>query len=144
MLLHSEDVLRPNRSARLAAHLRAAKLDRELIAGADPAVSPQLAARAAQLTARPMRAAIADGLQRLMAGARGCAGRYQAPVAHRAINANAAELADLAETLRSDALLYAQGLAILHELVADGTGPAYGPGEGQALARRLTEARAAL
>ncbi len=144
MLVHTEDVLKPSRSARLAAHLRAAKLDRELIAGGDPAASPQLAARAAQLTARPVRDAIADGLQRLLAGARGRRGRYQVPMANRAINANAAELSELAEMLRSDALLYAQGLAILHELVVDGTGPAYGPGDGQALARRLSEARAAL
>ncbi len=144
MLVHAEELLRPSRGTRLAARLHATRLDRELIEGADPSSSPQLAARAVQLTARPMRAAIADGLQQLLEAANGCGGRSQVPVASGAISANGAELADLADLVRSDAALYAQGLAILHELVADGTGPAYPPGGAEALARTLAEARAEL
>ncbi len=144
MLMHAEDVLNPSRVARLAARLHATKLDRELIEGADPSTSQQLAARAAQLTSRPTRNAIADGLERLLRGASGYGTRTQVPVARRAVNANAAERADLADVVRSDAVLYAQGLAILREMVADGAGPAYLAGAAEPLTRALASARAAL
>jgi RecA/RadA recombinase len=144
MLIDAEHVLRPSRGSRLAARVRATKLDRELIEGVDPATSPRLAARAAQLTARPMRAEIANGLQRLLLSAGQAADRIHVRPASRAVRANAPDLEELVELLRGDRLLYAQGLAMLHDLVVDGTGPAYNPGADEPLAQRLREARAAL
>lgn len=144
MLIDAQDVLRPSRGARLAARVRAGTLDRKLIEGADPATSPQLAARAGQLTAPAMRAEIAAALQRLVASAEGGATRLQAPTARHAIKANGTELTALAELLRSGRPLYARGLAMLHELVVDGTGPAYGLSGAGALNQRLRAAREAL
>ena len=52
----------PGPRARLLARLRARSLDEGLLAGFDPAGSPQLAARALALTSPRSRAALADGL----------------------------------------------------------------------------------
>ncbi len=134
---------RPGRLARVAAHARAGSLDRALIAGADPARSPQLAARAALLTAPRTRALIAGGLEGLVQAARGPRGRWSAVSAGAPLLASAAELLELAALLRGDAPLYARGVAMLDELLTDGTGPAY-HGERDQLARVLREARAAL
>ncbi len=134
---------RPGRLARLAARARAGSLDRALIAGADPARSPQLSARAALLTSPRTRTAIAGGLERLVEAARGPRGRWCAVSAGAPLLASAAELLELAELLRGRAPLYARGVAMLNELISDGTGPAY-HGERDELARVLREARSAL
>jgi len=128
------------RLACLTARVRSHSLDRELGAGADPASSPRLAARAAQLTSPGTRAAVADGLERLLSAARGPQRRWSALSRHRQLLANAAELQDLAALLRGDTPLYARGIAILNQLLTDGTSPAY-HGDDEALALQLGEAR---
>jgi hypothetical protein len=129
--------------ARVASRVRSGSLDRALIAGADPAASPQLVARAARLTSPRFRALIADGLERLLQAAQGPPSRWRALSRRDSVLANASELRDLAALLRGDSPLYARGIAILSGLLSDGTGPAY-LGHGEALARELHEARAAM
>jgi hypothetical protein len=135
--------LKPGRAARLTARVRAGALDRALIAGADPASCPQLAARATSLTSRRFRASIADGLERLPLVAEGHTRRWWAAARRGAVLANAGELGDLAALLRGGSLVYARGIAILGELLSDGTGPAY-LGEADELAQELHRARIAL
>jgi hypothetical protein len=134
---------RPGRLARVAARLRSRPLDRALIDGADPAASPQLAARAAQLTAPPARRAVADALERLTSAPD--SGRRWAAMPHRrAVAANAPEMCELASLLRTPVPLYARGIAMLRSLVTDGAGPAYTDKVGQDLALALDDARAAI
>lgn len=123
--------------------MRSQSLDRALIAGADPSSSAQLAARAAQLTSARTRALIAEGLERLLRVAQGPRRRWCAVSRRGELLANASRLHELAGLLVSDAPLYARGIAMLNQLLTDGTGPAY-LGEGERLARQLDEARAAL
>ena len=70
--------LDPGRIARLLARTRSGALDRALIAGADPASSPQLAARTTILTSPGFRGLIADGLERLLLVAEGPTRRWWA------------------------------------------------------------------
>jgi hypothetical protein len=135
--------LGPGRLARMAARVHSHSLDRALIAGADPSGSPQLAARAAQLTSPRTRALIAEGLQRLVRAAQGPQKRWRAASRRGQLLANASRLHELASALASGAPLYARGIAMLNQLLTDGTGPAY-LGDGESLARRLDEARTAL
>jgi hypothetical protein len=133
----------PGHIARLTARLRSGALDRALIAGADPASSPQLAARAANLTTPRFRELIADGLERLLLVAEGPTRRWWAAGRRAAVVANACELRELAALLRGGSLLCARGMAIVGELLSDGAGPAY-LGEADGLAQELHRARVAL
>jgi hypothetical protein len=136
--------LKPARVVRLGARLHGQTLDWALIAGADPADCNQLAARAAWLTKRSTRAEIADGLERLVEVARDESSGRRIRPRRRAVLASEPELAELAELLRGPAPVYAQGLAMLRQLVTDGTGPAYVDDDGAALPERLRSARLAL
>lgn len=135
--------LAPSLRARFAARARSGSLDRALIAGADPADAPQLAARAAMLTSRLSRTSIAEGLERLLAAAQGPASQRRMRPLRAPVLASAGELRELAALLRGSSPLYARGIALLGQLLSDGTGPAYF-GEGDVLARRLQEAREAM
>ena len=135
--------LYPSRAAHLLARLRHCSLDRELIAGADPASCPQLAARAARLASTRERTHLAEGVERLLTAAQGPRRRSWAVSRHEPRLANAAELSDLAALLRSNTPLYAQGLAVVHHLLTDGTGPAYF-GSAESLKRRIRYARTAM
>ncbi len=133
----------PGLVARAAARLRWRSLDRELIDGADPGSSPQLAARAAQLTARRMRTEIAGELERLLAPP--ASDRHWSVRPHaRAVSANAEAIAELAKLLRGPVPLYAGGLATLRALLTDGTGPVYTDTGGLTLALALRDARLAI
>lgn len=129
---------------RLAARLRSRTLDRALIAGADPAATPQLAARAAKLTAKSTRAGTADGLERLARTPSEPHTRPRVLPFRNAIQANASDLYALAALLRGPRPVYAQGVAMLRRLVTDGTGPAYTDRDGGTLAHRLDDARVAI
>ncbi len=135
--------LGPGPLARVTARVRSQSLDRALIAGADPASSALLAARAAQLTSAHTRALIAEGLERLLRAAQGPQRRWWAVSRRGQLLANASRLHELAALLASGTPLYARGIAMLNQLLTDGTGPAYF-GEGERLTRWLDEARAAL
>lgn len=139
----AQRTLDPGLLSRLIARVLPGSLDRALIAGSDPAGSPQLAARAAALTESRSRAEIGDGLERLLESAQGTRRRGVALRRGGHVVANASALRELAALLRGTAPLYAPGIAIANQLLTDGTGPAY-VGGGDALARRLLEARAAM
>ena len=133
----------PSPVMRALARLRSRTLDRELIGGADPAVSAQLAAHAARITAPCERSELAEILDHL---ARSDAEPWTATRIrpHRtAVRANASELHALAALLRGRSPLYARGIAMLRALVRDGTGPAYTDRNGRALASELRTARLA-
>jgi hypothetical protein len=130
--------------ARFAARLRGRALDRALLAGADPADSMQLAARAAQLTSRPVRGHLAEGLDGLILALDEGPSRRRILPSRSAIRANAAELHALAALLRGPAPLYARGVAMVRELLIDGTGPVYNGAGGAALADRIRDARVAI
>jgi hypothetical protein len=140
----ASSVFDPSWVVRLTARMRSRALDRALIAGADPAVSPQLAAHASRLTRRSMRAGIAVGLERLArtVGEKPAAGRVL-PF-RGAVRANTSELYGLAALLRGPAPVYARGVAMLRMVLTDGTGPAYTDRTGDALARDLRNARVAI
>jgi hypothetical protein len=140
----STGLLAPGRATRLLARLRQTELDRALAAGADPDSSPQIAARAAQLTSPGARARIADGLERLAGAADAPAGRVRVLPSRVAVRANRAALLELADVLRGGAPLYARGLATLASVITDGTGAAYTDPRGEALTRQLELARARL
>ncbi len=140
----AERTIEPGWITRLAARIRSHALDRALIAGADPAASPQLAARAGTLTSRGHRLLMASGIERLLERAQEPPDARQAVAPKRAtVAAQAEQLRALARLLRGYTPLYARGLAMVTELLTDGTGPAY-HGEPEALTRRLSEARQAL
>jgi len=141
--LAAERTLAPGPLARARARLRAGALDRALVAGADPARRTDLAARAARLGSRRSRHELAIALDRLLASARGPHRRWWSLGRHDIVLANADGIVALARLLDSDIPVYARGLALVRITLTDGTGPAYN-GEPAALARRLTEARAAL
>src|SRR5689334_17390304 len=98
--------LHPSWSARLAARVLAARLDRALIEGADPASSPRLAARAALLTSRCTRSELADGLDLVLARAQTPPSRQRALPLHASVLANARLMRELASELRGPAPLY--------------------------------------
>jgi hypothetical protein len=133
----------PDALSRLLARSMARRLDGALIAGADPAGSTMLAARAALLTSAQMRGSLADSLHGLLRAAQGPQRRWWALGSRAAVLANASELDALAMLLASETPLYARGLALLNQLLTDGGGPAY-RGDATALSRALSDARTAL
>lgn len=142
------DATRPRDGARLTrllARLRGNALDRALSNGADPAASPQLAARAAQLAARPAREQLATSIERLVELA--CAPPRRRPVDlnQAAIRGNAEAMREIAAQLHGPAPVYARGVATLQQLLTDGTGPVFDTGSPSAtLARTLERASATL
>ena len=139
----ARQALGPGRLARLLAQARGGSLDRALIAGFDPAGSRLMAARALTLGSSRTRASLAAGLERLLEAAQGPPSMRRVRPRSDAVVANALELRAVAAALRSSSPLYARGVAVIDELLSDGTGPAY-RGDADALARRLGEARAAM
>ena len=133
--------MNPGVGTRLAARVRRATLDRALSEGADPARSALIAARAAQLTSVSSRARVARGLESLALTAERPPSRVRVLPARAAIDANRAELLEIAGTLRDREPVYAQGVATLELLLRDGTGPAYTDRRGEAVARALELAR---
>jgi hypothetical protein len=140
----AERALRPPLGARVAARLLATRLDSALIAGADPASSPLLSARAATLTSRCTRAELADGLDLILASAQQPPSSHRVRPRHSSVLANAPLLRELALTLRGPEPLYARGIAMVHQLLTDGSGPMYTSRDGSALERELRRARAAV
>lgn len=142
--LNAQRALRPSWSARVAARVFASRLDRALIEGADPESTPRLAARAAILTSRSTRSDLADGLDVILASAQRPPSRLRALPRHTSVLANAALLRDLSTVLRGPGPLYASGIARVHQLLTDGTGPMYTSRDGVALERELRVAHAAV
>ena len=140
----AERTIEPSWAIRLSARIRSHALDRALIAGADPADSPQLAARAGRLTSRGHRMLMACGIEHLLERAQEPPRPRRAVALQRATVArHADQLRALAALLRGRTPLYARGIAMVTELLTDGTGPVYA-GEPEALTRLLRETQHAL
>jgi hypothetical protein len=137
-------VFAPSLATRLRARTRRLDLDRALAEGADPASSPLLAARAAQLVGRANRYRLAAALEHVALTSGNPARLWRAAPRRGAIEANWPQLMELAATLRQGGLLYARGIAILELVLIDGSGPAYSDPRGEGLARQLQLAGAGL
>jgi hypothetical protein len=113
----------------------AARLDRELAAGASPETNVSLAARAIQLTSTKVRRDLATSVQRILAaaGQPPAARLAQAAAVHPAslplsrarISGSAVPLANLAGSLAAPGPVPVQGVAMVSQLLADGTGTLY-------------------
>ena len=137
-------VFAPSAATRLHARARRLELDRALAEGADPASSPVLAARAAQLVRRANRYRLAAALEHLALTADAPRRPFRAAPRRGAVQANRAVMMELAGTLRQGGLLYARGIAILELVLIDGSGPAYLDSRGEGLARQLQLAGAGM
>jgi len=133
----SVSLLSPGLATRVAARMRRFELDQALADGADPAATPLLAARAAQLVSRASRDRIAAALERAALMVDAERGRWRTVPRRDAVHANRAEMLRLAATLRHGGLLYARGIALLELTLIDGTGPAYTDPRGDRLAHQL-------
>ena len=120
---------------RMLAHCRAARLDRELAAGASPETSATLAARTMQLTSTKFRRDLAISVQRILAAAGepaavlpsvvGAVPSLGLPLCRAQISPSAVPLAKLAGYLAAPGPLPVQGVAMVSRLLADGRGPLY-------------------
>jgi hypothetical protein len=120
---------------RMLARCAAARLDRQLAAGASPEDSVSLTARAVQLTSMTYRRDLAASLQRILAAAGTPAAIMPVPVAPvhppriplrwAQIRQSAVPLATLARHLAEPGPVAVQGMAMVSQLVTDGTGPLY-------------------
>ena len=117
---------------RVLARCTASQLDRELAAGASPESNARLAARAAQLTSMKTRRNLAASIRRILATAGDpatvtviTARPARFPLARARIRQSAGPLAVLTGSLAAPGPVRAQGVAMVSQLLADGTGPLY-------------------
>ena len=139
---------------RVLARCAAARLDRKLAAGTPPESSAGLAARAMALTSMKVRRALAASLQRILttAGQPQAAMRSPAaavrpvriPINRLRISQSAVPLAELAGCLAAPGPVQVQGVAMLSQLLADGTGPLYHDGRGDDLSAIIEHVTRAL
>ena len=120
---------------RMAARCRAPRLDRELAGGTSPEASASLAARAMRLTSMRFRHDLAASVQRILVAA----GQPPAvlpsppvaghpphvPICRAQISQSAPLLAELAGHLAGPGPVPVRGVAMVSQLLADGTGPLY-------------------
>lgn len=118
---------RSPRAPRLRARLYGWRLDGDLAAGADPASSPDLAARAAWLCRTRHRAQLAAGLERIVREANrpGRSLTASRPTHRPTIHAARPELLAVATVLRGPHDLHARGLALVRRLLVDDVSPLY-------------------
>ena len=121
---------------RLLARGQAARLDRELAGGASPEASASLAARAAELTSTEFRRDLAANVRWMlfMAGEPASTAPLRAarpvrvPLRTARISRSAPVLAEMASRLLEPGPVPARGVAMVTQLLADGTGPLYRAG----------------
>jgi hypothetical protein len=106
-------------------------LDDRLAHGADPAASAALRLRAHQLTAVRARSRIADALERAVRAAEEPSGGLSAavPVGRRQVDAARWQLVALVERLRAPRPVWAQGVAMVLQLLVDAASPLYQDGD---------------
>ena len=130
----------------ILSRIQAARLDRALAAGTSPEASAGLAARAAQLTSTGFRRDLAASVRRILVAAGSpalpvTAGSPALPVAAHAplgsarpsrlplrtarISRSAPLLAEVASRLLEPGPVPVRGVAMVAQLLADGTGPLY-------------------
>lgn len=129
--------------ARVAARMRANRLDRALAHGVDPVTAPALTARAELLQTGRMREAIASAIYQTLKDA--SVGvpptSMRVPPARDAVRRNRRELLELAAELRQASGVSARGVAATCLLLGDGTGPLYYETEYGALRAAVFRAR---
>jgi hypothetical protein len=145
-LYHSRPSPGPSLGFRLRTRWRRDRLDRELASGADPAASPELALRAAQLQSRAVRSRLANAIVGMLERAHE-PNLGRVTVAGREQRADIREYSDnlraLVARLRDDRPIDIQGAAMTARLVNDGSSPLYRAGD-QGLGSALLSARLAL
>lgn len=116
---------------------QAARLDRALAEGTSPETSARLSARATQLTSTEFRRDLAASLRRILVAAAEpalpaaaqaplrAARPVRVPLRTTRISQSAPLLADLASRLLEPGPVPARGVALVAQLLADGTGPLY-------------------
>ena len=143
---HSQPSADPTFGLRLRTRWSRDALDRQLASGADPASSPELALRAAQLQSEAVRSRLANAIV-------GVLGRAHEPnlgrftVGGQQQNAEIREFADnlraLVARLRDDRPIDVQGAAMTARLVGDRSSPLYRAGD-QGLGSAVLSARLAV
>ena len=121
----------------ILARSQAARLDRALAEGASPEASVSLAARAAQLTSTGFRRGLAASARRILVAAGqpalpvaahaplGSAARLRVPLRTTRVSRCAPLLAEVASRLLKPGPVPVRGVAMVAQLLADGTGPLY-------------------
>jgi hypothetical protein len=127
---------------RAHARLRHSNLDASLASGADPCDSRALACRAAWLTRSRTREKLAASVDDVLAPVLTLSSAV-APD-RREVSVASAHLMRLRALLRSRAPVYAQGMAMLRQVLRDGGSPMYLPAWPGALAQAIEEIIAAL
>jgi hypothetical protein len=134
---------------RMTARLLAARLDRRLAGGACPEAAPDLAVRAIRLTSTEFRRDLASNLQQILAAAGlsaddarartgasrvlpvaahpslGVAREPHVPVHRPQVGRSAPELRQLVGQLIQPGPVPVRGVAMVSQLLADGSGPLY-------------------
>jgi hypothetical protein len=138
----------------LLARCAAARLDRELAAGASPETGALLATRAMQLTSMKFRRNLATSLQRILAAVgqspagppSPAAGVHppRIPLCRVRISRSAGPLAMLAGSLAAPGPVPVRGVAMISQLLADGAGPLYQEACGDDLGNVIEKAAQAL
>ncbi len=137
---------RPTRRTRLTLRLLGFRLDRRLAAGEPPWSSPELSARAAELTAPTERWRLAEDVDRVIESAaqpprpKGAA----VPLNRTGVLACGPLLSDLVDDLRHAECIEARGVALVRRLLRDGGSPLYAPESKAALERAVRQAHTAL
>jgi hypothetical protein len=139
---------KPPLLARVHARLREGALDRRLVAGERAVGDRALAARAWQLTRRGSRMRLANALDAVLAELDGPQRRLlfssAVPIRRGEAELARSELIRLAERLRDERPVAAQGIALVRRLLCDGSGPLYVPGAEDELWRDVRRAAVAL
>jgi hypothetical protein len=135
---------RPPLPVRLLARVRAHGLDSRLADGVEPYASSLLARRAAVIVGGPVRAELADDLERILVLAQSREPRRLGAVPVRAheVMAAADPLRRLIAALRGPGPLAPRGVAIARRLIHDGTTPMYARAPRGAVARAVNDALA--
>src|SRR5262245_25627853 len=136
MTIHARD--------RLSARLRARQLDRALASGASPATSVPMTLRAQALTHPSNRRQLASSLRRVAGGEPPATLGARISVAPDRVGEARADLEKLARRLNASEPVDVRGVALAHELLADGTGPLFSPDGPESLSAYLRRALAAL
>ncbi len=126
--------------ASLLARVRAPSLDRQLAAGVEPWRTPTHAARSRQLTSDRARRSFARSLERLVETVDAPRTPFLSaavPPSRARVREARPQLLTLACRLRGNAPVDPRGMTALRELLADGSGPIYTPGDPATLGHRL-------
>ncbi len=122
------------------------KLDRRLLAGADPHETQALASRVDHLVSRRHRHLLASGLRRVVATAEKPRRGFSAvaPIQRGPVLAARARLVEVAELLDGDEPVSPRGIIVVERLLTDGTSAIYTPSAPGELDAAVRHARVTL